>query len=99
MSADPDAPARVRLHIRGRVQGVYFRAHAREEAHRLGLLGWVANAADGSVHAEAEGPRAQVERFVAWCGRGSPASEVQRVESEWIEPTGEPGPFRIRRLE
>ncbi|HND33564.1 MAG TPA: acylphosphatase, partial [Myxococcota bacterium] len=41
----------LRLVIRGKVQGVWFRASARDEAQRLGLRGWVRNLPDGSVEA------------------------------------------------
>ena len=43
--------------VRGRVQGVGFRYMVLEEAHRLGLAGWVANEPDGSVRCVAEGTR------------------------------------------
>ena len=40
---------RVHVIVRGRVQGVYFRASARDRARQLGLRGWVRNCTDGSV--------------------------------------------------
>lgn len=52
---------RLELVVRGRVQGVYFRASTRDEARRLGLTGWVRNEPDGSVRVLAEGPRAALE--------------------------------------
>ena len=61
---------RVHLVVRGRVQGVYYRYAAAEEANRLGLRGWVRNRQDGSVEAVAEGPEAEVQVFVNWCRRG-----------------------------
>ena len=41
------AQKRIHLIIRGRVQGVYFRAATQREARRLGLTGWVKNRNDG----------------------------------------------------
>ena len=90
---------RVELRIRGRVQGVSFRAYAREEARRLGLVGWVQNMPDGSVQAVAEGPRAALERFVAWCHEGSPSASVQDVQARYEAATGEAVTFDIRRVE
>jgi len=46
---------RIHLVIRGRVQGVYYRASAVREAKRLGLTGWVKNRPDTGVELVAEG--------------------------------------------
>ena len=76
-----------RIEVYGKVQGVYFRASAREKAIGLGLNGWVANRPDGSVYAEVEGPQPAVEAFIAWCQSGPPQAVVHRVqtqEGEWI---------------
>ena len=48
---------RAHIHINGRVQGVFFRAWVSQQAHRLGLKGWVRNRFDGSVEAVFEGSR------------------------------------------
>ena len=58
------------LRIRGRVQGVWYRASTAREAGRLGLVGRVRNQADGSVEAVAQGPSEAVEQLVAWCHEG-----------------------------
>ncbi len=71
---------RVRLRIRGRVQGVSFRWYASEEAERLRVRGWVRNRVDGVVEALAEGPSDAVSAFVAWCRHGPPAARVESVE-------------------
>ena len=68
------------IRVHGRVQGVSFRAAARAEARRLGLMGFARNEPDGSVAIEAEGNEAALERFVAWCHAGPPAARVERVE-------------------
>jgi acylphosphatase len=88
--------ARARIRVVGVVQGVAFRQSTVDEARRLGVAGSVRNLPDGSVEAEAEGPRAQVEALVRWCHRGPPAALVERVDVEWGPPAGDPGPFRIR---
>ena len=88
--------ARARIRVVGVVQGVAFRQSTVDEARRLGLTGSVRNLSDGSVEAEAEGTRAQVEALVRWCHRGPPAALVERVDVEWRTPEGDPGPFRIR---
>ncbi|MBD0347519.1 MAG: acylphosphatase [Thermoleophilia bacterium] len=81
--------ARARVRVRGRVQGVFFRAELRERARSLGLAGWVRNAADGSVEAALEGERERVETLLRWCGRGPALADVDDVEVAWEEPRGE----------
>ncbi len=69
----------VRLHVTGRVQGVFFRDWTVGEATRLGLDGWVRNRRDGSVEILAAGPAAAIEALAALCHRGPPAAEVRGV--------------------
>jgi acylphosphatase len=87
--------ARARVVVRGFVQGVGFRVSTRARAASLGLAGWVANRADGSVEAVFEGKRDRVESMLDWCGRGPAGSRVAAVEAAWEEPRGEVG-FRVR---
>lgn len=65
--------------VSGRVQGVFFRAAAKEEAGRLGIAGYARNEPDGSVRIEAEGEPDALDRFVAWCGRGPDFADVKAV--------------------
>lgn len=71
---------RVRVRIRGMVQGVCFRSFARDAAIHEGVTGWVRNLRDGSVEAVLEGDADKVERMIAWCHRGSPYGFVDQVE-------------------
>ena len=70
----------VRLTIRGRVQGVGYRAWAVETAIRLGLAGWVRNRVEGTVEAVAEGDDATVERFIEACRTGPRPARVTGIE-------------------
>lgn len=83
------------LVVRGRVQGVYFRASTQREARRLGLTGWVKNRADGSVEILAEGEEDAIRDLHGWAQRGPSAARVDRVESRWRSFTGEYPDFRI----
>ncbi len=78
----------VDVNISGRVQGVFFRRYAAQEADRLELSGWVRNEPDGSVAAHFEGPSHAVDEMVAWCRRGSPGSQVDELEVREVDPTG-----------
>ena len=65
--------------VRGRVQGVGYRAFVEDEAYRRGLRGWVRNRRDGSVEAVFAGPRAAVNQWLkpaagGQCRRGSARS-------------------------
>jgi acylphosphatase len=75
---------RVHAFVRGRVQGVGYRASTQHEGRRLGLRGWVRNRPDGSVELEAEGARAAVEALLAWLALGPPGARVDMVESRWL---------------
>jgi acylphosphatase len=81
--------------ISGRVQGVYFRASAREVARAHGLSGWVRNRADGDVEAVVEGDEAAVQAFLAWCHDGPPGAYVTAVQVTTAPYTGEFQGFRI----
>ena len=82
------------IRVHGRVQGVFFRGSAVEQARALGLDGFVRNEPDGTVYAEAEGPEEALERFTAWCRRGPSAALVRRVDVREGR-TGAPPGFRI----
>lgn len=86
---------RVTLIIRGRVQGVFFRAAAQREARRLGITGWVKNRADGSVEVLAEGDEDSIKELSSWAHHGPSAARVDNVEQRWRGYTGEFPDFRI----
>jgi len=78
---DPTRHEACHLRIRGRVQGVGYRASMAAEARRLGLRGWVRNRADGSVEAWACGDAGVLARLVQWAQRGPPLARVDRVDT------------------
>ncbi len=81
--------ARARIVVRGRVQGVFFRAETHDMARRLRLAGWVMNRPDGAVEAAFEGPRRYVEQAIEWCRQGPPAARVKSVDVSWEAPRAE----------
>jgi acylphosphatase len=88
---------RVHLKIHGRVQGVYFRAHAIQKAEALGgITGFVANDSDGTVVIVAEGPENKINDFTDWCHSGPSTAEVEKVEAERADYSGEFDGFNIR---
>jgi acylphosphatase len=74
--------------IRGRVQGVFFRATCAREATLRDVRGWVRNTADGSVEALFEGDFGAVEAMTAWCRHGPPGARVDALEVHVEAPEG-----------
>lgn len=86
---------RAHVFIAGRVQGVSFRAYARDRARAAGVEGWVRNLPDGRVEAVFEGTRPAVQRLVTWCYSGPIQAQVEKVDVTWEEPTRKEGNFSI----
>jgi acylphosphatase len=93
---DGDRRARLRMIISGRVQGVFFRGTAADQARALRLTGYARNRDDGTVEIVAEGPREALERLAAWAHRGPRSARVAEVEMEWSKPLNEFIEFRVR---
>lgn len=81
--------------IRGRVQGVGYRAFAQREAVRLGLRGWVRNLDDGSVEALAAGAAARLDEFAGALHRGPRWADVRGVECHEEPAASAPPGFSI----
>ncbi len=89
---------KVRAHVlvEGRVQGVFFRATARDVASNLGLGGWVRNRWDGKVEIVAEGKEEEVKKMVDWCYQGPPGAVVTQAKVKWQSYQEEFNRFSIR---
>jgi acylphosphatase len=79
--------------IRGRVQGVGYRAWVEQRARAHALEGWVRNRRDGSVEALFSGPEDVVSNMVASCRRGPSSARVDAVQEE----PGNPDALNVRR--
>ncbi len=89
---------RLKLTVRGAVQGVGFRPFVHHLATELGLTGWVNNSPQG-VFIEVEGPRARLERFLLRLEAEKPVrSFIQSLEASWLDPVGYEN-FEIRASE
>ncbi|GAB3386824.1 acylphosphatase [Lysobacter fragariae] len=75
-----------RFIVKGKVQGVWFRASTREQADALGLRGHARNLADGSVEVLAVGEPAAIDQLARWLQRGPPMARVDDVERSDIDP-------------
>ena len=90
---------RIHAIVRGRVQGVGFRAATSYEARRLGLAGWVRNRLDGTVEVLADGDDAAVDQLAVWLKHGPRGAHVTGLDLHPPPPTltsEELGDFEIR---
>ena len=97
---DQEHPEIVRAHVwvKGRVQGVGFRAHVEYHARQIGgLTGWVRNVGYDTVEAVAEGERSELERFLEIMREGPRMSQVVESKVEWEDATGEFQSFGVKR--
>jgi acylphosphatase len=86
---------RVRALVRGRVQGVGFRAFVLRHARDLGVAGTVANRPDGTLEVVAEGDRCTVDALVERLRRGPLGARVDGLDLRREEPRGELAPMRV----
>ena len=88
----------VRVQIYGRVQGVWFRGWAQQEATRLGLSGWVRNHVDGHVEALFSGLEEDVEQMIELCWQGPGLAKVAQITVRSEKSPAQEG-FRVLRGE
>jgi acylphosphatase len=69
------------ISVKGKVQGVFYRAATKAVADQLGVKGLVRNEANGDVFIEAEGDQLSLELFMDWCREGPERAVVTSVES------------------
>lgn len=86
----------VRLVIKGKVQGVFYRATAKDVADLIGIKGWVRNLPDDNVEIVATAAEDVLQKFIAWCKQGPPRAWVDEVVVEEMDP-GEFKGFKIIR--
>jgi len=89
------APTRARLTVRGRVQGVWFRGWTREQALRLGLVGFARNLPDGSVEVVAQGRADDVRLLIDACRQGPSSARVAEVTHAEEPAVAEFAGFRV----
>ncbi|HET6766016.1 MAG TPA: acylphosphatase [Chitinophagaceae bacterium] len=86
----------IRLTIKGKVQGVFYRATAKDFADDLGIKGWIKNLPDRNVEIRATGSEELLQKFIDFCKQGPPRARVDEVIVEELE-LQEFNDFRIIR--
>lgn len=87
--------ARVQITVHGKVQGVFFRDYAKQQADKLGITGWVKNTNENTVEIVAEGEKMKLREFIIECQKGSPLAKVEKSDYKWQEYTGKFKEFYI----
>ncbi|MEO7366057.1 MAG: acylphosphatase [Sphingomicrobium sp.] len=88
-------PVGRKLHIYGRVQGVFYRQWTINQARNFGVAGWVHNAGDGSVEAHLAGDEAAVAQLIERMRQGPAGAHVEDLIVEQVEPEAVEG-FSVR---
>lgn len=95
--SNPNEIVRAHIRVKGRVQGVGFRAHVEYHAGKIGTLtGWVRNVGWDTVECVAEGERARVEQLIAIIKQGPSISRVDECHVDYEIPTGEFSGFGVK---
>ena len=88
----------IHVYIKGRVQGVFFRAETQRVAQGFNITGWVRNMADGRVEVVLEGEDTNVDNMIKWCHVGPPTARVEKFLTEEEPYTGEFRDFIVKYL-
>ena len=86
----------IRLTIKGKVQGVFYRATAKDIADQFGIKGWVKNLPDNNVEIRATASEELLQKFISWCKQGPPRARVDVVLVEELT-TEEFSGFKVIR--
>ena len=69
----------IHLLIKGKVQGVFYRATAKKIADKLNVSGWIKNTDDGDVESIVSGDESNLQEFIKWCRQGPEKAKVEDV--------------------
>lgn len=83
------------LKITGKVQGVFFRATAKEKADKLGLSGYARNLPEGNVEILLQGKKEVIEEFISWAKQGPELANVEQITIQWQNITERLNQFEI----
>lgn len=67
--------------VKGKVQGVFYRASTKAVADQLGVRGTIKNMPNGDVFIEAEADQPTLEMFLDWCHEGPEDAKIQSIDS------------------
>lgn len=85
-----------RCFVSGKVQGVFYRASAAEQARSLGITGYAKNLPDGRVEVLACGDEGKIDELIDWLWKGPPAAKVSKVDVQEADAAQLPADFSTR---
>jgi len=85
-----------RIIVSGKVQGVFFRAFAKQKAGKFCVTGWIRNRSDGDVEILVQGSKENIEKFARACKIGPLMAKVSGLKIDWESLEEECGYFDIR---
>lgn len=74
--------------VKGKVQGVFYRASAKQKADSLNIKGFVKNLPNDQVYIEAEGNELALSEFIEWCKIGPKNAVVEKVTTTLVDFVG-----------
>jgi len=83
--------------VKGKVQGVFFRANTQKKATLLGLKGYVRNLENGDVQVIASGADEKIDILLDWINRSPEGAEVHDIELKTFDIDKEFKKFSIRK--
>ncbi|MBC6443900.1 MAG: acylphosphatase [Alphaproteobacteria bacterium GM202ARS2] len=84
----------MRVIVRGKVQGVWFRDWLTRKAQQENATGWVRNRSDGSLEAVFGGDTATIEKMCQWARKGPPLARVTDIEQDSYDDSDAHTPFQ-----
>lgn len=88
---------KVKINVRGRVQGVGFRFFTYQQAQKLGLVGYVRNLDNGDVEIIAQGDHLQIAKLTKWIENGGPvSSHISHINICELLPQDDLTSFNVR---
>lgn len=87
----------IKITVKGKVQGVFFRETSKEIADRLNIRGTVENLKNGDVEIIAQGKEKALKDFLQWCEKGPEKADVSNVSSSKIPDSNFLKNFIIKR--
>lgn len=87
-----------RFVVQGTVQGVFFRAFVKENAERIGLVGFVRNLTGGDVEVLVEGEKDKIDRFAKVLAKGPEHAQIRHIQAEERKWSDQFSNFQILRF-
>lgn len=86
----------IKANIKGRIQGVGYRADTHKKATQLGINGYVRTTSGNEIEVLAEGEKENLEKLIEFLEEGPTGAEIEKFDVEWIEPENEYFRFTIK---